>query len=123
MSSYYVFIVTSRDNPIYEKFDSIRRKQMCEQNVPYKFLLNGSLPEGYILQDDEEYPSYEGMSPGMFLKFIKGCEKLEQKYDFILRLNSSTFVDFNKIPQLLKILPRTNKIVAGHPVEYHPPFK
>jgi len=46
-STYFVFIVTSRDSPIYEQFDSMRRLQMNSLGIPYKFLINGILPVGY----------------------------------------------------------------------------
>ena len=118
---YFVFIITSRDNPIYEQFDSIRRKQMKEQGVRYKFLLNGSLPQGYSLQDDEVLSPDASFNPGMYMKFIRGCEELLVKDsglpDVIIRLNSSTFVDFRKIPVLLEALPKT-KYLGGYPLEY-----
>ena len=113
--SYYVFVVSSRNNPCYEKFDSIRRKQLQGLGIPYKILLNGWLPEGYVLQDDEEYTPEEAMTPTMTLKFLRGCRNLANNGfpDFIVRVNSSTFVDFNRIPRLLTALP-SEKCLAGH---------
>lgn len=116
---YFVFIVTSRDNPIYEQFDAIRRKQMKEQGVRYKFLLNGTLPPGYSLQDDEVLSPDASFNPGMYMKFIRGCEELSKTGlpEYVLRLNSSTFIDFRKIPALLQTLP-TLMCLAGAPLEY-----
>ena len=118
-ATYFVFIVSSRDNPIYEQFDVIRREQMKEQGVRYKFLLNGSLPQGYFLQDDEVLSPDASFNPGMYMKFIRGCEELLVKDsglpDVIIRLNSSTFVDFRKIPVLLEALPKT-KYLGGYPL-------
>ena len=113
--SYYVFVVSSRNSPCYERFDSIRRKQLQELGIPYKILLNGWLPEGYVLQDDEEYTSEEAMTPTMALKFLRGCRQLADIGfpDFIIRVNSSTFVDFKTIGSLLHSLPR-EKCLAGH---------
>ena len=113
--SYYVFVVSSRNSPCYEKFDSIRRKQLQDLGIPYKILLNGALPEGYVLQDDEEYTPEEAMTPTMALKFIGGCRNLADIGfpDFIIRVNSSTFVDFKTMGQLLHSLPR-EKCLAGH---------
>ena len=113
--SYYVFVVSSRNSPCYEKFDSIRRKQLQDLGIPYKILLNGALPEGYVLQEDEEYTPEEAMTPTMALKFIKGCRQLADIGfpDFIVRVNSSTFVDFNTLGQLLHCLP-SEKCLAGH---------
>jgi hypothetical protein len=113
--SYYVFIVSSRNSPCYEKFDSIRRKQLKGLSIPYKFLLNGALPEGYVLQEDEEYTPEEAMTPVMALKFLRGCRRLAEDYlpEYIIRVNSSTFVDFNTLGHLLNSLPR-EKCLAGH---------
>ena len=113
--SYYVFVVSSRNSPCYEKFDSIRRKQLQDLGIPYKILLNGWLPEGYVLQEDEEYTPEEAMTPTMALKFLRGCRQLADIGfpDFIVRVNSSTFVDFNGIRDVLTVLPR-KKCLAGH---------
>jgi hypothetical protein len=113
--SYCVFIISSRNNPCYEKFDSIRRKHLKSLAIPYKILLNGALPEGYVLQDDEEYTPEEEMTPTMTLKFLRGCRRLAEDGlpDFIIRVNSSTFVDFNRITRLLTVLP-SEKCLAGH---------
>jgi len=113
--SYYVFIVSSRNSPCYEKFDSIRRKHLKGLAIPYKFLLNGALPEGYVLQEDEEYTPEEEMTPTMALKFLHGCRRLAEDGlpDFIIRVNSSTFVDFDSIRDVLTVLPR-EKCLAGH---------
>ena len=74
--SYFVFIVSSRNNPIYEQFDIMRRGQMNELGIPHKFLLNGVLPEGYQLKDDEEYHEDTSFTPGMFRKFYDACKTL-----------------------------------------------
>jgi hypothetical protein len=113
--SYYVFIVSSRNNPCYEKFDSIRRKHLKGLAIPYKILLNGVLPEGYVLQDDEEYTPEEVMTPTMALKFLRGCRRLEEDGlpEYIIRVNSSTFVDFDTMGRMLNFLPR-EKCLAGH---------
>jgi len=113
--SYYVFIVSSRNSPCYEKFDSIRRKHLKGLAIPYKFLLNGTLPEGYVLQEDEEYTPEEEMTPTMAIKFLHGCRQLEEDGlpEYIIRVNSSTFVDFDSIRDVLTVLPR-EKCLAGH---------
>jgi hypothetical protein len=92
---------------------------MREQGVHYKFLLNGPLPVGYTLQEDEDYYEDLTMSPGMFRKFVRGCEALTKHYDFILRLNASTFVDFHKMPAILACIPRRDRIIAGYPMEFY----
>ena len=93
---------------------------MNELGIPYKFLLNGVLPEGYQLKDDEEYHEDTSFTPGMFRKFYDACKTLYSTNnipDFIIRLNSSTFVDFKKLPDLLNALPK-HKLLGGFPLEY-----
>ena len=113
--SYYVFVVSSRNEPCYELFDNMRRKQLQALDIPYKILLNGALPEGYILQEDEEYTPEEPMTPTMALKFMHGCRRLAESElpDYIIRVNSSTFVDFANLARLLDPLPR-RLCFAGH---------
>jgi hypothetical protein len=93
----------------------MRRKQMQNLGIPYKILLNGWLPEGYVLQDDEEYMPEESMTPTMALKFLQGCRSLAERGlpDYIVRVNSSTFVDFSNLARLLHALPR-RLCFAGH---------
>ena len=129
--TYYVYVITSRNNPIYEEFDKIRRKQMEDLQIPHKFLLNGALPPGYSLKDDEVYypedsvapwgetlTLSEAYTPGMFWKFYAEIQRGLPQVDFILRLNSSTFVDFQRFEEVaLPLLPR-KKCFAGNVFDF-----
>ena len=110
--SYFVFIISSRNNPIYEQFDIMRRTQMNILGISHKFLRNGTLPEGYEMKDDEEYHEDTSFTPGMFRKFYDACKNLYSTNnipDFIIRCNSSTFIDFNKFnSEILPTLPKEN---------------
>ena len=118
--SYFVFIISSRNNPIYEQFDIMRRTQMNTLGISHKFLLNGALPEGYEMKDDEEYHEDTSFTPGMFRKFYDACKNLYSTNnipDFIIRCNSSTFIDFEKFQRkFLNNLPKTG-FVGGPIVE------
>jgi len=116
--SYFVFIVTSRDRPEYEIFDSMRREQLNALQIPYKFLLNGILPSGYSLKEYEVYYPDPSFTPGMFWKFYTEIQKSLPQVDFILRLNSSTFVDFKRFEEVvLPLLPRT-RCFAGNVFDF-----
>ena len=118
--NYFVFIVTSRDRAEYPIFDNMRRQQMKALGIQYKFLLNGELPEGYCLEDDEELSPDASFTPGMFIKFYNALCNFEGTLpDYILRLNSSTFVDFTKFEELLSsgILP-LQRCFAGYTHEF-----
>jgi len=116
-ATFFVFIVSSRNNPIYEQFDAMRRSQLNSLDIPHKFLLNGPLPDGYVLQTYEEHSDDASFNPGMFRKFYNGCKELAKNPlpDFIIRVNSSTFVDFEKFQdKFLNIFPRTG--LFGGPI-------
>jgi hypothetical protein len=115
---YYVFIISSRNDPLYEQFDTIRREQMKALGIQYKFLLNGELPEGYILKDDEELFRDASFTPGMFMKFYQACKNLNPDYDFIIRVNSSTFINFLGLVPFLETLPK-EKCRVGYPLTFY----
>jgi hypothetical protein len=94
---YYVFIVTTRDNPLYEQFDNMRREQMKALGIQYKFLINGKIPNYYLLKDDEEYYPDASFTPGMCVKLYNACKNLKGDYEHIIRVNSSTFINFQEL--------------------------
>jgi len=98
----------------------MRRLQMNSLGIPHKFLINGTLPVGYILQSDEEYFEDASFTPGMFMKFYNACKHLDTNYDFIIRVNYSTFIDFEKFQRkFLNNLPKTG-FVGGPIVDNGP---
>ena len=114
------FIVTSRDRPEYEIFDSMRREQLEDLQIPHKFLLNcvDASSCGYILKEDEVYYPDPSFTPGMFWKFYAEIQRGLPQVDFILRLNSSTFVDFQRFEEVaLPLLPR-KKYFAGNVFDF-----
>ena len=117
---YYVFIVTSRDDPLYEQFDNMRREQMKAIGIHYKFLLNGKVPDKYLLKDDEEYYPNSSFTPGMFVKFYNACKNLKGDYGHIVRVNSSTFINFQELNYLE--LPKYNFFGGPVIVEKHVPY-
>lgn len=101
--SYFVFIVTSRDRPEYSVFDSMRRHQLQQLKIPYMFLYNNNNSLDNIdLQDDEWNYRDDRANPGMYYKFKHALRCINlSKYDYILRLNSSTFVDFTRLEEFV----------------------
>jgi hypothetical protein len=73
---------------------------MNSLGIPHKFLINGILPVGYTLQSDEEYFEDASFNPGMFMKFYNALCKFGPLPNYIVRLNSSTFVNFEKLIEL-----------------------
>jgi hypothetical protein len=94
----------------------MRRVQMQRRNIPHLFLINGPLPVGYTLQEDEVYYTDPSFTPGMFWKFYWALRQTDaaRTVEFLLRVNASTFVDFDRLEDF--VLPRlpSQKCFAGH---------
>ena len=119
MNKTYGILVVSYDNDLYRFFDKIRIDQLIKENVPFKIIYNGLGPN-WKLNDWERYFIDNSMNPIMYNKFIHTCEVLSEndtwkKLKYILRINSSTFLNCNKINHLLKQLPDDN-CFAGRPL-------
>jgi hypothetical protein len=109
-------VIVSSFEPLYLFCNNIIRKQSLQYNIPVFFLLNGKLPENYVLKKDERFLEHaDGLSnPWMFLKFKNMLQEIygNSSPDFILRCNSSTFINFNRLPELFSNLP-TENLIAG----------
>ena len=123
--SFYVFIITSRDNPLYEEFDKMRRRLMEAKGIPHKFLINGPLPSGYTLKEDEVLGADPSFTPGMFWKFYHACNDLlgAGAEDYIVRVNSSTFLNFDVLAnEVIPSLPKERCLAGPYFQEPEVPF-
>jgi hypothetical protein len=127
MVRYFVIVIGSFELPCYAEFVRMRKLQLEKYNIPHLFLFDGDMPDTYKLGPndryyDKELPPWPVMNkinsrpnplvPHMILKFLKGIKEFDEtKYDHIVRLNLSTFVDFPKFDILLQKLPK--KYFAG----------
>jgi len=109
-------IVISGFNTSFKKINDMRRIQCKKYNIPVLFLFNGNVPEGYTLGEDERLLPIEAHNPAMYLKFQMGLrevfESYKEPFDYVVRVTSSTFLDFNKLPWMLSFLPK-EKCHAG----------
>lgn len=127
-SRIFVFVVASLEYDCYYHFIQMRKSIFKKYNIPNMFLFEERPPPyyeieetDYVLFDDPDKfefdPSIklvEGFHPYMIVKFFKGLHKINSKnYDYILRINLSTYINFPKLHKLLYTYPKTN-LLAGY---------
>ena len=106
----YITLILTYDKPIYNTLDAIRRIYLHENNEKYLLIYNGKdITKNDLTQHTTNYYSdvknIAGI-PAMFHKFIDIIERnMLTEYDFVIRTNSSTFLN---MPVLKKILSTLN---------------
>jgi hypothetical protein len=99
-------VILTHDNPLYNHFDSIKRQYLEKNNEDFIFVYNGTDTTKHNLKNntfnyysDIVHPS--GI-PVMFEKFIDTINSGSlNDYDYVVRVNSSTFIDLKQIRQNL----------------------
>lgn len=128
MVSYYVFIITSRTHPVYEKVQDMRRILLKERGIPYTILVNHRSPDDTIdctttsttitpTMDDEILFPDDRMNPWMALKFLYAVRLFFRsgvldEPTYIVRLNATTFVDFDRLGAFLETAPKEGVIMG-----------
>lgn len=102
-------VVLTQDYPLYNFFDKIKREYLESRGEDFLFVYNGTDSSKHnianktynYLSKDYEYNS--GGIPVMVEKFIAVANsRLLDEYDFIVKTNSSTFVNLDVIRHLLR---------------------
>jgi hypothetical protein len=109
----FIFVIGSFENPYYEQMLKMRKEYLEKYGIPYLILLDGDIPKSYKLgekdrwyEKDKEFDP-KRMNPHMIQKFLKGLKEINEKeYDYIIRVNISTFMN---IPLLLSILEKEKR--------------
>ena len=98
----------------------LRIAQMKKRDIAFHFLVNGPIPDDLPVEA-HEYTLVKGeMSPHLFWApkalqtFLQDFYKVaeNEKYKYILRVNISTFVNFDRFVWMLNYLPKEN-LLAG----------
>ena len=112
-----IVITTFEEN--FLKLNEIRRQQCKQYGIPVYFVYNGKIPEGFECKSDELYIELDGsqrMNPIMFMKFTYAVKEFYVRYGreptFFVRCTATCFIDFKKLPIVLRSLP-TSYCVAG----------
>jgi len=118
MSKHFVTIISSFDKPIYLEYIRLRKIILKKYKIDHIFLHSGNPPPDY--QIDEHDYFYDGpldqthFKTHMIKKFLKTLKNYES-YDYIIRINLSTWINF---PLLLSdpLLnePRNVPLLAGN---------
>jgi len=129
-SNVFIFVIASFSDPIYIDFIKMRKLQFKKYNIPNAFLFDNEseCPSNYIKDENDyffdkiksPYPETPNthLNPHMILKFIKALKMFDlSKYDYILRINLSTYINFNMLPNVLVTLPK-HHLASGHFHEY-----
>jgi hypothetical protein len=108
----FIFVIGSFEQPCYSDMLKMRKLQFEKHGIPHRILLDGQIPTEYILgpndrwyEKDPAYPSAD-MNPHMIRKFLKSLKEIDEtQYDFIIRLNASTYVNMEELSKFLSIQP------------------
>jgi hypothetical protein len=113
-------VVLTYKSDLYDHFDRIKRKYLETKDVDYFFLYNGtdkslSNPKEHNLNYYSDFQHYENPTvPVMWDKFMAFISETAGKYDYIIRVNSSTFVNVDSVIE--KIIQHSDKedLYMGH---------
>lgn len=131
MNNTFIVVIASFNEPYYKDMVNIRIDQLRKRNLPFHFLINGDMPSDIDL-NTEEYTIEPILSVSVLSKFqvtpwaTKAFQAFLQnfyssdeaeRYQYILRMNVSTFVSFERLHWMLQFLPK-EKLICG-PVFEH----
>ena len=134
-SKIFIFVIGSFEEKAYRYFIKMRKLQLAKYNIAHRFIFDGPCPEDYtpdvsdVFYDKptppfaipvEEIPSPD-INPHMIIKFMKAVKDSNFKpseYDYILRINLSTFINFPKLYEVLPQIP-TSRSCAAHTAHMH----
>lgn len=109
-------VVLTYDEPLYNHFDCIKKQYLQKHNEEFIFVYNGTDNSKHNLKNNT-YNYYSDINhssgiPVMFEKFIDVTNNvLLDKYDFVIRVNSSTFINIEEIKLQLKN--KTDNVYMG----------
>jgi hypothetical protein len=123
----FVVIIASFNKECYKQMAYMRLKQLEDRKIDYCFLINGDIPADFPIEKDKYYhypilsvdhhKSASLVTPWATRAFQESLQKLYkeknlEQYDYVLRLNVTTYVDFSKLPWIFQFLPKEG-LVAG----------
>lgn len=114
----YITLVLTYDKPLYNVLDDIRRIYLHENNENNLFVYNGEDTTKNDLTNNitNYYSDVKNIAgiPAMFYKFIDIIERnMLTEYDFVIRTNSSTFLNMPVLKKILSTLNPQDDVWAG----------
>ncbi len=112
----------------------MRKAQLAKLGIPYMFIYDDATPPEYPFDPQTDVcipkiqPPYpvtnelnsrpNALNPHMVLKFLKALQRIDDsQYDYIFRVNLSTFIHFDVLATILQGAPRT-KYAAGYTMTF-----
>ena len=119
----FIYIIASFGEPIYKELIKLRKLQLLKYKIDHYFLFDEESPIDYIMDKNDVYLKKEDiishskinphMNPFMIQRFLKGLQLIdESQYDYIIRVNISTFININLLLKELEDKPRYQFVMA-----------
>jgi hypothetical protein len=125
----FMIVIGSFELDCYTKFISMRKDLFKQYNIEHRFVYDDTVPDTYSLDTNDicipkltpPYPvtNYNNskpnaLNPHMTLKFLKALKQIPiHTYDYVIRLNLSTYINIKKLLKFLELAPR-EKYAAGY---------
>jgi hypothetical protein len=121
----FVFVIASFGDPIYIDLIKLRKIQFKKYNIPHLFIFDEQPPPNYTFDDNDIYlekevivnykaPVNPHMNPYMIQRFLKSLKLIdESQYDYIIRVNISTFINYNQLTQQIDSFPK-KRFASAH---------
>jgi len=104
----FIFVIASFGDPVYIDLIRLRKLQFKKYNIPHYFLFDEEPPSTYKFDNNDIYIEKEKnsfktdinphMNPYMVQRFLKGLQLIDEtSYDYIIRINISTYINFNQL--------------------------
>ena len=114
----FVIVIASFDKPIYVEFIKFRKLQFKQYGIPHLFVYDTEPADNFVCDDHDfifkRYPVSEYLdivhpeyNPHMILKFLHALHRIPTRYDYVIRVNLSTFINFPLMLNHLSSSPRT----------------
>lgn len=122
MIKYFAFVLAAFTDPVYQDLILMRKLQFLKYNIPNAFLFDDECPSTYTKDKNDfffekvrsPYPDDDPCwIPHLLIKFLNALPLFDlSDYDFIIKVNLSTFVNFPSLEKTLLTLPRSH-LFAG----------
>lgn len=119
----FIYVIASFGDPVYIELIKLRKLQLSKYNIPHYFLFDEDMPVDYTMDKNDIYLKKEDimshadvnphMNPFMIQRFLKGLQLIDEtSYDYIIRVNISTFINIDALLNELEEKPRSQFAMA-----------
>jgi len=109
-----IVLVVTHNWDLYNFFDNIKVNYLKSKNIDYRLLYNGT---DKSLDDRDSnkvnYYTDEGYIPAMLQKFLSYMLE-DNNYDYVIRVNSSTFLNIDKVLEELELHKDKDDLYMGY---------